>query len=66
MRLLFIAKGVLCYCVTVLHVIDGLDSQLVSGPVWTDGDGGEVQLLQVDPVDGARTGVLVPVSEAQR
>ena len=49
----------------MLHVIDGLDSKLVRGPVWTDGDGGEVQLLQVDPVNGARTRVLVPVSEGQ-
>ena len=53
----------LCYCVTVLHVIDGLDSQLVRGPVRTDCDGGEVQLPQVDPVNGARTRVLVPVSD---
>ena len=46
-----------------LHVVDGLDSKLVRGPVWTDGDGGEVQLLQVDPVDGAGAGVLIPISD---
>ena len=56
--------GVMCP-VLVLHVVDCLDSQLVRGPVWTDRDGGEVQLPQVDPVNGAGAGVLVPVSEAQ-
>ena len=44
----------------MLHVEDSLDGELVSGPVRTDGDGGEVQLLQLDPVDGAGAGVLVP------
>ena len=44
-----------------LHVVDGLYCELVSGPVGTDGDGREVQLLESDPVDGAGAGVLVPV-----
>ena len=46
----------------VLHVEDSLDGELVSGPVRADGDGGEVQLLQLDPVDGAGARVLVPTS----
>ena len=45
------------------RVINCLDGGLVRGPVRTDRDGGEVQLLQLDPVDGAGARVLVPVSE---
>ena len=45
-----------------LHVVDGLDSQLVRGPVRAHRHGGEVKLLQANPVDGAGAGVLVPVS----
>ena len=48
-----------------LHVVDGLDSKLVCRPVGTDGDGGEIQLPQVDPVDGAGAGVLIPISDCK-
>ena len=44
-----------------LLVINCLDSELICGPVWTDSDGREVQLLQFDSVDGAGAGVIVPV-----
>ena len=45
----------------LLHVINSLYGELVSCPVWADGDGGEVQLLELDPGDGAGAGVIVPV-----
>ena len=44
----------------MLHVVNCLNGELVSGPVRADGDGGELQLLQLHPVDGAGAGVLVP------
>ena len=45
----------------ILHVVHGLYSQLVSGPIRAHSDGGKVELLECDPVDGAGAGVLVPV-----
>ena len=46
----------------MLHVVNCLNGELVSCPVRADGDGGELQLLQLHPVDGAGAGVLVPFS----
>ena len=50
----------------MLHVVDCLNGELVSGPVRADGDGGELQLLQLHPVDGAGAGVLVPFTSHGR
>ena len=50
----------------MLHVVDSLDGELVSSPVRADGDGGELQLLQLHSVDGAGAWVRVPVSEQGR
>lgn len=46
----------------MLRVVDCLNGELVSSPVRADCDGGELQLLQLHPVNGAGAGVLVPFS----
>ena len=46
-----------------LHVVDGLYGELVGGPVRADGHCGEVQPLQLDPLNSACYSIVLPVPE---
>ena len=47
----------------VSHVEDSSGCQSITGVLRTHSDGGEVQLTQLNSLNGAETGVIVPISE---
>ena len=47
------------------HVEDGPGGEAVRGVIWAHGDGGEVELAQLHPLDGAGGRVFVPGTELE-
>ena len=47
----------------ILHVKDFSSSQAVCSKLWTHSDGRELQLAQLDPVNGTDARILLPITK---